>query len=107
MSEQDVKAIEAALKKVNNVYKIMITVMITNILVIIGVVWWASAIDYRVGQNEKDQERINTAMEKRVELIDETSWKYNDYFTRYLWAERWQQTLPEPPYNTRGPGPKI
>ena len=100
MSEQELKSV----KKLLRALWLMIA---ANIIVIIGVVWWASAIDYRVGQNEKDQERINTTLEKRIEMIDETSWKYNDYFTRYLWAERWNQTLPDPPYNTRGPGPKI
>ena len=100
MSEQELKSV----KKLLRALWLMIA---ANIIVIIGVVWWASAIDYRVGQNEKCQEEINATLEKRVEMIDETSWKYNDYFTRYLWAERWNQTLPDPPYNTRGPGPKI
>jgi len=101
MCENEVKAIESALKKVNGVYKVLITVILANIIVLIGVVWWASNIDSRVTHIEQDEVEI------KKNMISPTDWKYNDYFTRYLWAERWQQTLPNPPYNTRGVAPNL
>jgi Mg2+/citrate symporter len=99
MSDTDIKRIELALKKVNNVYKLLITIMIANIIVLFGVAWWASSIDARVTHLEKDEAEIIENM------IDPMVWKYNDYFTRYLWAERWGQPLPEQPI--RGIAPNL
>ena len=96
MSETEIKSVESALKKVNNVYKIMITVMIANIVVIIGSVWWASDINTRVSHIETDEVEI------KAKMIDQTDWKYNDYRTTYMWAERWGWELPPSPFNTRG-----
>ena len=92
---------EKELKSLRNLLKGVITALIVNIIVIIGGVWWASAIDQRVSHIESEE------IEIKENMIDENVWKYNDYFTRYLWAERWNQTLPEPPYNTRGAAPNL
>ena len=91
MSEQEIKSFR----------KLFVTVVIalaTNIIVIFGVVWWASSIDLRVTKIEKDEVMIKETM------IPTTSWTYNDYFTRYLWAERWGQPLPNSPNTSRGQG---
>ena len=73
----------------------------TNVIAIIGAVWFLSGMSSDITHNK---EEIKTLKET---CIDQTSWKYNDYFTRYLWAERWSQTLPDPPYNTRGVAPNL
>jgi len=102
MTEQQLRQeLQSALKSVKRINKAVISIMIVNIVVILGAVWWAASIDQRVTHIEKDEAEIKEAM------VDRTSWKYNDYFTRYLWAERWNQSLPEPPYNIRGAAPNL
>jgi len=72
-----------------------------NIVVIFGAIWFMASQHKDIQQN---RDKIRDLQEN---CIDQTSWKYNDYFTRYLWAERWGQDLPDPPYNTRGVAPNL
>ena len=72
-----------------------------NVMVIFGAVWFMSAEHKDIQRNRED------IIEMKESCINEIEWKYNDYFTRYLWAERWNQPLPDPPYKTRGAVPNI
>lgn len=102
MSEQDLtQRLEQQIKSSKAWSKALFSIILVNIAVILGGVWWASNIDSRVSSIEKDEIEIMDSM------IDKTSWKYNDYFTRYLWAERWGQTLPEPLHPTRSGSPNL
>ena len=94
MSESEVKTLKWLLRTV-------VIALITNAIVVGYGIWWASDINTRVSHLEEDETEIIENM------IDPMAWKYNDYFTRYLWAERWNQTLPNPPYNTRGGVPNL
>ena len=63
---------------------------------------------YNYGRQEERLTAVENAVQDLQEnCIDETTWRYNDYFTRYLWAERWSQSLPNPPYNERGVAPNL
>ena len=89
MSDRELKSLKGLIRAVWGF-------VIVNVILIPSSVWYLGSLEERVTHIEREGDAI------RSEMIDETSWKYNDYFTRYLWAERWQQPLPEPPYNTRG-----
>ena len=89
MSDSEVRSLRRLLKTV-------VVALIANIMVIFGAIWWAASVDGRVSHLETDE------IEIKENMIDPMEWKYNDYFTRYLWAERWDQPLPNQPYNTRG-----
>ena len=83
-------------KSLKWILRTVIGALIANIAIILTAVWFMSDINRRVTTLEKDEIEIKESM------IDETDWKYNDYFTRYLWAERWGQEKPKPPYSSRG-----
>ena len=92
---------EKEFKTLKWLFRTVIAALIANIGIIVAAVWFMSAINQRVTTIEKDE------IEIKQNMINETDWIYNDYFTRYLWAERWSQPLPEPPYNTRGIAPNL
>ena len=94
MSEHELKTIKRLIRSIW-------TSVIVNAILIFSAVWYLSALEQRVSHLEKDEATIIDNM------INKETWKYNDYFTRYLWAERWEQTLPQPPYNTRGVAPNL
>ena len=106
MGETDVKKIERVLKKVNTAYKTLTTVILANIIVMLGVVWWASNIDTRVDSVEKKCNKNEVALKDKVDY-EGMPWQYNEYHTNYMWAIMWGQEPPDPPYNTRGVAPNL
>lgn len=57
---------------------------------------YIGSLEQRVSHLEGDEVEI------KANMIDIRDWKYNNYFTLYLWAERFGQPLPKPPTTTRG-----
>ena len=89
------------LKSVKRLVRAIWTSVLVNIALLLSAVFYLGVMEGRVSHLESEQDQIIK------NEINQESWKYNDYFTRYLWAERWNQALPSPPYNTRGVAPNI
>lgn len=98
---------ENEFKQLKSVLRIVWIALGTNIVVILGAVWFISAMHENVKANARAIERIQTECVEEAVKRSDMDWRYNDYFTRYLWAERWNQALPDPPYNMRGVAPNL
>ena len=94
MSDQELKTIKRLTRAVW-------TCVVVLILAVPSFAFYLGTVEHRISTIEREEAEIKEAM------INPVSWKYNDYFTRYLWAERWNQSLPEPPYNIRGAAPNL
>ena len=92
---------DTELKSFKKLVRAIWTSVLVNIILILSAVFYLGTLENRVSHLEKDEAQIIENM------INKETWKYNDYFTRYLWAERWEQPLPEPPYNIRGKAPNM